>query len=68
MDVLTILQRIIEVFGTEKAGIVITSISHFMLLIALVYTVIHLIKMMFEHEEKGTGFEEPVIEAEKLIS
>ena len=68
MEELTILQNLIEFLATDKANIIFTSISHFTLLIALVYSVIHLVKMMFEPAEKQSVFKETVSEVEKLIS
>ena len=68
MEELTILQNLLDFLATEKAGIMFTSISHFTLLIALVYSVIHLVKMMFEPAERDSVFEAPASEIEKLIS
>ena len=68
MEILTIMKRIIEVLATEKASIIVTSITHSILLVGLVYTVIHLVQMMFDKEEKETGFEETITEVERLIS
>lgn len=61
MEELTILQTIIEFLATDKAGIIVTSISHFSLFVGLVYTVIHLVKMMLEPEESNG-------EVEKFVS
>lgn len=68
MTEMTILKSLIEVMATDKAGIIATSISHSLLLAGIVYSVIHLVKMMFEPVEKDIEFEEPIAEIEKLIS
>ena len=66
MEIVTILQRITDVMSTNPVNMVVTVIIHTLLLIGLVYTVIHLVKMMVEQEKRG-GEERDIIFREVMM-
>lgn len=67
MEILTVLLDFFDFLSTEKSALIFTSISHFLLLAGLIYSVFHLIKLMIDPAEEDV-YEEPIAPIEKLIS
>ena len=65
---LTFLIRTLEFLASDTGNSVMKITAYLILFTGLVYTVIHLIKMMQEPEERARGYEEAIEEPERLIS
>ena len=68
MEALTFLVRVLEFLASETGNTIMNVIAHLILLIGLVYTAIHLIKMIQEPEERVSDYQEAIEEPERLIS
>ena len=65
---LTFLIRTLEFLATDTGSRIMNAAAYFILLVGLVYTVIHLVKMMREPEDRVCAYQEAIKEPERLIS